>query len=217
MEMKTAVIVAHGDLVVTPEAEELVRQADLIIAADGGAASALAQGWQPHILVGDLDSAPPDVCARVKACGAEVLRYPARKDETDTELALRTALDRGAQQVYLLGALGGRFDHALANLLLLALPELAGVRVTILAGRQRIFAIRHRAEIPGRPGDLVSLLPLGGDAIGIWTTGLEYPLQGGTLRFGAARGISNVITQPPAEVRLESGLLLAIVTPQQTR
>jgi len=212
--MKSAIIIAHGDLEVTPEVEALVRRADLIIAADGGAAAALAQGWQPHLLVGDLDSAPPDVRARVEAAGAEVLQYPARKDETDTELALRIALERGAQEVYLLGALGGRLDHTLANLLLLALPELQGVRVTILAGRQRAFAIRHRAEIPGRPGDLVSLLPLGGDATGIWTAGLDYPLRGGTLRFGAARGISNVITQAPAEVRLEKGLLLAIVTQQ---
>ena len=133
-------------------------------------------------------------------------------DETDTELALRAALERGAEEIYLLGALGGRLDHSLANLLLLALPELEGVRVTILAGRQRALAVRGQAEIRGRPGDLVSLVPIGGDAEGIWTTGLEYPLQGGTLRLGAARGISNVLTAPLATVRVERGILLAVVT-----
>ncbi len=213
--MKTAIIVAHGELVVTQEVEELVRRADLLIAADGGAGAALAQGWWPHLLVGDLDSTPPEVRAHLQARGTEVLRYPERKDETDTELALRTAVARGAGEIYLVGALGGRLDHALANLLLLALPELAGARVTILHGRQRIFAIRGHAEIAGHAGDLVSLLPLGGDAEGIWTAGLEYPLHGGTLRFGAARGVSNVICRPPAEVRVEKGLLLAVVTPQE--
>ncbi len=66
--------------------------------------------------------------------------------------------------------------------------------------------------LAGRPGDLVSLLPLGGDATGIWTTGLAYPLRGETLPFGIPRGISNVLTQPTATVRLRSGLLLAVVT-----
>ncbi len=210
--MKTAVIIAHGDLAVTPEVEALVRRADLVVAVDGGAGAALAQGWWPHILVGDLDSAPLDVLARMQAHGVEVRRYPPRKDETDTELALRVALERGATEVYLLGALGGRVDHSLANLLLLALPELEGVRVTVVAGRQRIYAIRGEAEIAGRAGDLVSLLPIGGDAEGVWSSGLEYPLQGGTLRFGAPRGISNVLTAPPATVRVERGLLLAVVT-----
>ncbi|HOG48481.1 MAG TPA: thiamine diphosphokinase [Anaerolineae bacterium] len=207
-----AVIVAHGDLIVTPEVEALVRRAGLLIAADGGAAAALSQGWWPHVLVGDLDSAPPEVRAQVEAHGAEVRQYPPRKDETDTELALRLALARGAEDIYLLGALGDRTDHTLANLLLLALPELAGVRVTIVAGRQRICAVRGQAEIAGHVGDVVSLLPIGGDAAGIWTTGLEYPLQGGTLYLGAPRGISNILTAPVATVRVERGLLLAVVT-----
>jgi len=210
--VKTAVIVAHGELIVTPEVEALVRRADLLIAADGGAAAAAAQSWWPHLLVGDLDSAPPNVRAGVEAHGATVLQFPARKDETDTELALRAALERGAGEIYLLGALGGRLDHTLANLLLLALPELEGVRVTILAGQQRIFAVRGQAEIAGQVGDLVSLLPIGGDVQGIWTTGLEYPLQGGTLRFGAARGVSNTLIAPRATVRVERGMLLAVVT-----
>lgn len=210
--MKTAVIIAHGDLAVTPEVEALVRRAELIIAADGGAAPAAERGWWPHLLVGDLDSAPGSVRAAVEAHGAQVLEYSPHKDETDTELALRAALERGAEEIYLLGALGGRLDHTLANLLLLALPELERVRVTILAGGARIFAVRGRAEIHGRAGDLVSLLPIGGDAEGIHTTGLEYPLQGDTLRFGAPRGISNVLTGPLATIRVEHGLLLAVVT-----
>ncbi len=207
-----AVIVAHGDLEVTPEVEEVVRCADLIVAADGGAAAAVARGWWPHLLVGDLDSAPPEMRAAAEAHGAAVEQHSPRKDETDTELALRAALARGADEVYLLGATGGRLDHALANIFLLALPEAAHARVTILAGRQRLFLIQGRATIEGRPGDLVSLLPIGGDARGIRTTGLEYPLRGETLPLATPRGISNVLTTPRAAVSLESGLLLAVVT-----
>ena len=211
--MTTAVIIAHGELEVTPEVQGLVRRADLIIAADGGASAAVAQGWWPHLVVGDLDSAPPGVLATVEAHGAKLIRHSPRKDETDTELALQAAIEQGAEEIYLLGVTGNRVDHTLANLLLLGRADLAALRVTVLAGRQRILAIRDQAEISGRPGDLVSLLPIGGDAEGIWTTGLEYPLRGETLPLGIPRGISNVLTEPRATVRLERGVLLAVVTP----
>ncbi len=209
---RTAIIIAHGELAVTPAVEELVRRADLIVAADGGSLHAVAHGWWPHLLVGDLDSTPPEVRGLVEEHGARVIEYSPQKDETDTELALRAALAEGAGEIYLLGATGGRLDHFLANILLLALPEAAQARVTIVAGRQRIVAIRGQAEIVGHVGDLVSLLPLGGDADGIWTTGLEYPLRGETLPFGTPRGISNVLTEPRASVRVERGMLVAVVT-----
>lgn len=208
-----AVVIAHGDLEVTPEVEEAVAGAGLIVAADGGAMAALAQGWWPHILAGDLDSVSPEARALVEAHGARVLQYSPRKDETDTELAIRAALAEGADEVYLLGATGGRLDHALANIFLLAMDDLAGARITLLAGRQRLFVIRDRADIHGRPGDLVSLLPIGGDATGIRTTGLEYALHGETLPFGIPRGISNVLTGSHATVEVERGILLAVVTP----
>ena len=210
-----AVIIAHGDLEVTPEVREVVARAALIVAADGGAAAAVAHGWWPHLVVGDLDSAPAEVLAQVQAHGGRAIEHAARKDETDTELALRTALEQGASEIYLLGAIGSRLDHSLANVLLLGLPELAAVPVTVLTGRERAFAIRHQAEIVGQVGDLVSLLPIGGDVTGIWTEGLEYPLRGETLRFGIPRGISNVLTAPSATVRVSSGILLAVVTPQE--
>ncbi len=210
--MKRAVIIAHGDLQVTPDAQEVVREAGLLVAADGGAAAALAQGWWPHLLVGDLDSAPPEVRALAQGHGARVLQYSPQKDETDTELALRAALEWGADEVYLLGAAGGRLDHTLANIFLLALPQAARARVTILNGRERIFAISKEATITGRPGDLVSLLPLGGDVTGIWTSGLEYPLRGEALPIGVPRGISNVLTTERATVRVASGILLVVVT-----
>ena len=188
----TAVIVANGELELTPEVEALVARADLLICADGGLRHAAAHGWQPQLVVGDLDSAPAELVAEAAARGAVIERHPCCKDETDTELALRAAL---------------------ANILMLALLEAAGARVVLLAGRQRLQVIRGEACIEGRAGDLVSLLPIGGDAVGIHTSGLEYALAGGTLPFGIPRGVSNVLTEGRATVRVEQGLLLAVVTP----
>jgi len=210
--MTLAVILAHGDLTFTAEVEDLVRRADLLIAADGGSLHAVAHGWWPQLLIGDLDSTPPEVRDQLAAHGAEVRPYSPRKDETDTELALHAALAHGADEIILLGAIGDRLDHSLANIFLLALPAAAGARVALVTGRQRLLVIRDRAEIHGHVGDLVSLLPLGGDVRGIRTMGLEYPLQGETLPFAIPRGISNVLTAPVAVVSVESGMLLAIVT-----
>ena len=100
----------------------------------------------------------------------------------------------------------------LLNVLLLALPKLEGIDVRIVEGTQEAFLIRDEAVIEGSPGDTVSLIPLGGDTEGVTTTGLEWPLDVDTLRFGAARGVSNVLTREQAHVRVRRGSLLCVVT-----
>jgi thiamine pyrophosphokinase len=183
---------------------------DLVICANGGAQHALALGLAPDVVVGDLDSLDGDLRARLEDEGCQVLVHPPRKDETDLELALRYAIDHGVDEILILGALGGRIDQALANILLLALPELEGIKTHIVAGDQEMFLIRGQAFIEGQVGDTVSLLPIAGDVTGITAEGLEYPLQHGTLKFGPTLGISNVLTAPVAWVQVEQGLLLCV-------
>ena len=189
--------------------------ADQVIAADGGAVSLEALGRRPDRLIGDLDSTDADLVARLEASGVPVARHPADKEATDTELALAAAIDAGASEVVILGAIGGaRLDHELANLLLLADPRLAGVDARIVHGATSARLLRDggSTRLAGAPGDLVSLLPIGGDASGVTTEGLRWPLAGATLRLGASRGISNEITIGPASVSVERGLLLVIET-----
>jgi thiamine pyrophosphokinase len=183
---------------------------DLVICADGGAQHALALGLAPDVVVGDLDSLDGNLRARLEDEGCQVLVHPPRKDETDLELALRYAIDHGVDEILILGALGGRIDQTLANVLLLALPELEGVRTRIVAGDQELFLIRGQAFIEGQVGDTVSLLSIAGDVTGITAEGLEYPLQHGTLKFGPTLGISNVLTAPVARVQVGQGLLLCV-------
>jgi thiamine pyrophosphokinase len=146
--------------------------------------------------------------------GAHIIRFSPHKDETDLELALQHAVRAGATQIIVLAALGGRLDQTIANLLLLALPELKGLDVRIVEGPQSAFFIHagRDALIAGQPGDTVSLIPLGGDALGVTTEGLEWPLCDDPLRFGPARGVSNVLTAEQARVRVREGLLLCVVT-----
>jgi len=207
-----AVIFANGEFIDPQGTQNLLGSNDLVIAADGGAHHALAIGISPHVIIGDLDSLSTDDRSRLEAAGSRIISFSSRKDETDLELALGHAVRHGATEIIVLAALGGRLDQTMANLMLLALPELSGLDTRIIEGLQTAFLIRDEASIEGRPGDTVSLIPLGGDAVGVTAEGLEWPLHEDTLRFGLARGVSNVLTASQGRVRVRQGLLLCVVT-----
>jgi thiamine pyrophosphokinase len=205
-----AVIIANSpDLDIAPYSEQ-IRTADLLIAADGGALPLLRAGLAPQVAVGDMDSIDAGGLNALVERGVELHRHPREKDETDLELALMYAAVAGADTIDVLGALGGRWDHTLANVALLALPELRGRRVRLLAGDQTLFVVRDTAQIEGRASDTVSLIPLAGDATGVTTQGLQYQLTDATLSFERARGVSNVLLAPPGQVSLREGLLLIV-------
>jgi thiamine pyrophosphokinase len=198
----------------------------LIIAADGGALRAESAGLPPDLLVGDADSLLPGQLDRLRAADVAVELSPVAKDATDLELAVEAALARGASELVILGAFGGeRLDHALGNIGLLALPALRGYRVAMLDATTRVRLLaasgsatedRVRHPLTGRVGDLVSLLPLGGEAVGVTTGGLLYPLRDEPLTLGSSRGISNVRCDAAAWVSLRGGHLYAIETIVET-
>ncbi len=207
------VVVANGEL----DASDVtwLDGAALVIAADGGAASLDRIGRVPDLLVGDLDSVDPHLVERLSAARTRVERRPVDKEASDTELAIESAREAGAVAIVLLGAVGGeRLDHELANLLLLADPALAGLDVRAVRGGTQVRAVRpgERLELGGSSGDLVTLLPVGGDAVGVTTEGLRWPLDAATLRMGRSRGLSNEVVRMPASVRTTGGTLLVIET-----
>ncbi len=211
----TALIFANGDPADGPMVRKWLARAQspYLLAADGGAHIAAHYGLRPHRVVGDMDSIAPGLLADLEAHGASVARYPAAKDETDLELALIDAASRGHDPIIVIGAVGNRLDHTLANMYLLALPQLAGRTVKMVGGREEVTLLRPGTHhIEGAPGDTISLLPVGGPAGGVRTDGLTYPLHGETLHFGPARGVSNVMPGTSAHVTLESGWLLLIHT-----
>jgi thiamine pyrophosphokinase len=211
-----ALVFANGDLNDGSAVQAALRFApeSLIVAADGGARLALACGLVPQVVVGDLDSLMPGEVDELRAQGAEIVRYPAEKDETDLELALMIAVHRGATRIRVIGATGGRIDQTLANISLLTLPDLAGRDTRLVAGPQTLWLIGPGEHpLDGAPGDTISLLPLAGDARDVRTDGLDYPLRSETLRFGPARGVSNVMLGASARVALSAGLLVVVHTP----
>jgi thiamine pyrophosphokinase len=189
---------------------------DLVVAADGGARLADSLGLPVHRWVGDGDSLGAAGVDALRGRGIPIALAARDKDETDTELALLAAVAAGASEIVVLGALGGpRVDHALANIALLGHPAASTVRLAILDDAARIRLLRGPSaslELPGRIGDLVSLIPLE-TATGVTTDGLRYPLAGATIAAGPARGISNIRVDAAASVRLESGRMLIVEAP----
>lgn len=207
-----AVIVANGRLSQPAVDRRRVATGDWLLAADGGLRNCCLLGLTPAVVIGDLDSVDPAELARLQAGSATIVRHPERKDETDLELALAYAAAHGAAEILVLGALGDRWDQTLANALLLASPILAAVPTWLADGPQLVTLARpdRPLTLQGRPGDTLSLLPLAGDARGVTTSGLEYPLTDETLRFAATRGVSNTLVEARAEIRLTDGLLLVV-------
>ena len=194
----------------------------LVIAADGGARHAAGLGVVIDAWVGDGDSLDSEAMAALESSGVPMLRSSPHKDESDTELAVREAIARGATGLVVVGALGGeRVDHALANIGLLAMAELGDRPATLLDARSRITLVRAPAAggepavrpHTGRVGNLVSLLPLGDGVVGVTTRGLRYPLSDEPLPAGPARGLSNVREREDAVVTVREGLLLVVESP----
>ena len=215
-EAVRALVFANGDLNDGPAVQAALRAAPdaLIVAADGGARLAYACGMTPRLVVGDMDSLSAEELHTLQTAGAKLERHPPHKDESDLELALLATVRAGARWVRVIGAVGDRLDQTLANIALLAMDALTGCDVRLVAGRQTLWLIgAGEHTLHGQAGDTISLLPLGGDVHGITTAGLEYPLRNETLRFGPARGVSNVMTGERAQVRVRTGTLVVVHTP----
>lgn len=205
MNQQTALVFTGGGIAIPP-----VGDFGFVIAADSGLALASAHGHHVDLVVGDLDSVDPtDLDAAVTA-GADVERHDTDKDRTDLELALDAALTRGATHVHVVGGAGGRLDHVLANAICLASDAWAGLEVSATFGEAAVWVVREAAVMAGRPGDLVSLVPVGGPAHGVRTEGLRWRLAGDTLHPASGRGISNEFTSERAHVTLTAGTLLAV-------
>jgi thiamine pyrophosphokinase len=207
-----AVIFAGGDPV-SPEARALLPHGALVVAADSGLDLARRLGVAVDLVVGDFDSADPAGVAAAAAGGARLERHPTDKDATDLELALEAVLHLGRSPVLVLGGAGwDRLDHLVANFLLIASPRYAPLRLRWRAKEAEVAPVHGRLELAGAPGDLLTLLPVGGPASGVSTAGLRWPLLGETLPAWSTRGVSNEFVAALASIAVADGVLVAIHT-----
>lgn len=183
-------------------------EAVLVVAADSGSDHARRLGAGVDIAVGDFDSASPAAQEWLTRNGTRLERHPAGKDASDLELALEAASRHDPDLTVVLGIGGGRLDHLLFNLVVLADRRWTG-RVIALAGDALVTVVHRQAVLTGRPGSIVSLVPVGGPATAT-TAGLRYPLHAEPLSPTSTRGLSNLLDDAVATVDVSSGTLLAI-------
>ena len=163
-------------------------------------------GLEPDMLVGDMESVSQNVLARYESRLSED-RLNCIKNDTDCEYALNLAISRGATEIVLLGALGGRLDHALANLMMVVCAARRGVWAEIRAEGVQIVRINESYTLMGAKGSTVSLLPLG-EARGISVRGCYYTIEDFTLASDTSRGVSNVVTADEAVFTVREGDLM---------
>lgn len=181
-----------------------------MVAADSGAGHAHALGLRVDVAVGDFDSISPAVLEEVERSDARVERHPRDKDATDLELALDVALGFQPRRILVVGGAGGRLDHLLGELMLLASEPYAAVEIDAQLGRAAVHVVRRERRLSGRPGELISLFAVHGAATRVVTEGLVYPLRDEELAPGSSRGVSNLFAEPFVRVSLGAGVVLAV-------
>ncbi len=198
-----AVIFAGGRICDYTYIKSLLKTDDYIIAADSGFAHVKKMELFPDVMIGDMDSVKDEYNAK------EVIKLEVMKDETDTEAAVRVALEKGADSILILGAIGSRADHTMANILLLKMLYDMKVDALLLNENNEIRFFDKEISVCGVKGDTISIIPMS-DLIGVYTKGLFYKLTGDILKFGTSRGVSNVMTDITCNVKAESGYGLII-------
>jgi len=215
---KSAIIFLNGEPTDATHLGEYLDNGALLIGTDGGTRHILNLGLVPNVIIGDFDSLPrstvigalPPNGQETVIDGTAYVRYPLDKDYTDAELAIRYAAQAGCTDIILTGALGGRLDHLLGNVLLLSKREFAAIQLKIIEDDQEVFIIRGHTSVPGKKDDAISFIPITGYPRVASCSGLKYDLSNYRLSRQGNLGISNVMLGPTAEIVMAQGLLLVI-------
>jgi thiamine pyrophosphokinase len=210
MNEKIAILFVNGEFEKSDLIMNNILQSNLLIAVDGGLDHIVNLGLSPQIIMGDLDSIDVIDQEFYENNGVDIIRFPERKDETDLELAMNYVMDLDFDQIFICGAGGGRADHFLGNLFLLSNPNYLNKEIKILTKNSEIFYCKKNQRIQGNPGDLISLIPITENVIGVETKGLEYPLEGEDLLRWKTRGISNLMVDRNATITFETGSLICV-------
>ncbi|HKM32035.1 MAG TPA: thiamine diphosphokinase [Oscillospiraceae bacterium] len=181
----------------------------LIICADAGYEHVKHLGLTPQLIVGDFDS-----LGQAPKIEAEIIHHPAEKDDTDTMLAVKVAIERGATEIVIFGGIGDRLDHTYANISTLLYASLHGAKACLKASNCKVMLHTNASEIQISRGnwDFVSLFAYSDKCEGVSIQGVKYPLADATLTTDFPLGVSNEFAGEHAVISVKSGYLLIMLT-----
>ena len=218
MANKKCFILCAGEIVIDERLKSKIKACmeaegeNLIIAADGGFKLLETLGVSADICIGDFDSVSIAERKKIERSKAEVIELPAEKDETDTLAAIMEGMERGCQTFYLIGALGGRLDHTLANLQSLMYIKEEGCDGFILDKNQTILMLRDECiYLPEKEKGRISVFAFGGEAKGVTIEGLEYEIEDETLSPAYPLGVSNNFVGEDVCIKVDEGCLLVMM------
>ena len=209
--MSRCVIVAAGQILDYERAKSFLQPGDFFIFCDDGLRHAESLGVTPSLIVGDFDSCNAELLTKwSNRC--ETIRLPREKDDTDTLFAVKLAVERGFDDFLLLGAMGGRFDHALGNVSILLYLHGLGKKA-ILVDDYSIMKVVGREPLYIEDNcSYFSVLTVAGDVSGVNIKNAKYPLENAKLSADFQLGISNeVLPGKTAEVSVEQGRILVVI------
>lgn len=200
--MSKAVVISAGSISNYEYISSFIEKGDFVICADGGLLHAKNMNITPDITVGDFDSYKGELTG-------EVRRFNPEKDYTDTHIAVQEALDRGFEEIVLLGATGTRLDHTLSNIGLLEYIAQKGAKGYVIDEHNIITVICESSIIKREEGRHLSLIPIG-EVKGVTLEDLKYTLNDYTLKFSESLAVSNEFTDKDAVIKIKQGSLIVI-------
>ncbi len=201
-------VIANGEVEYNTHMRTMIEAADVVVCADGGAGHLRKMSMVPDVVIGDLDSLGGLDLKYLEEHKVDIIQYPVKKDAGDTELAVLWAIEKGASDITLTGVTGTRLDHTLANIFLLKTISEQGISCRIIDAKNEVYLISGEFTIKGKPGELLSIVPVTEKVTGLTLSGLEYPLKDAVLTMGSSRGISNVFVEEVVCISLKHGIII---------
>ena len=202
------IIIANGMINNYQFLENLIKQSDILVCADGGTRHLREIKTAPDVVIGDLDSINHDDRCFLKNMDINIIQYPRKKDCSDTELAVEWAVKNKADYITLTGTTGNRLDHTLSNILLMKKITARGVGCRMVDEHNEIYLVSKKIQLKGMPGELLSIIPVTEKVTGLTLKGLEYPLYNAEVSMGSTMGISNCFAEKNAYISIKTGLII---------
>ncbi len=204
-------LVASGSIRDLDLLKSYYNKVDYCIAVDGGMNYCKNAGIVPDLVIGDLDSIDREVLSYIEDLNIEIFKYPVEKNATDLEIAADYLLEKNFNKIYLAGVVGSRWDHSLANILLLNKLKDRNADGIIVNNKNTMCLVDDYMEIRDSK-NYISLVPSSDEGIEVSLEGFKYPLDRFSVDYGSTRCVSNELDGEVGIIRVHKGRAFVVTS-----